>query len=410
MGQLKDIGITDVDIIVLPGAGRFIDKNHEVYKATFKRNLAEYLSILAIKLTNIVLSILSKKPRSIYFYIDLSHGLNYHPSLTLSTIYDIAKSIAVFIEEVKLIIFNSEPYPTRELGDTPPKLKIHKILEYDILPDYTCYKAPSERDVFSGIRRTVDYPLKLVEHVNTILASISSVYPLTIIHSLSEYIKTLAEYYAEEFSPLLVWKHAEKTLNKLHEYYQDGVKVHGKTNELIVESNIDLHRFMKVYELSLAYILTCLASQVFEDIINTYREKGEVTIEELEHIVKILCRERYMLKDRIIGRDLEDIIEKIKEKIRKGTDLEELNNTYIKYLYVPRQEPISKPKFNHFQAHSGLEGNVTILKIVDPKSLIKALQEQDRKLLKTCIALGYDLNRLNQIYNEIRKALKSRIR
>ncbi len=115
----RDDVVNRIELLVLPGSGTFPN-------GRFEGALTDYFYFSYMKLVGCILQILdkknSKKLRNVEFHLDLSHGINYMPSLIYRLVREIAALVATKYD-VSFVTYNSEPY----IGGDEKVLTVHIV-------------------------------------------------------------------------------------------------------------------------------------------------------------------------------------------------------------------------------------------------------------------------------------------
>jgi len=93
-----------VEVIVAPGVGRFRLDGESC--AEFLGLLTDYSAYVAYEISRSLLQISGDE---LTVHLDLTHGINFMPSLTYAVICEVLGAIAI-TKKVRLKVYNSEPY------------------------------------------------------------------------------------------------------------------------------------------------------------------------------------------------------------------------------------------------------------------------------------------------------------
>jgi CRISPR-associated protein Csx1 len=93
-----------VEVIVAPGVGRFRLDGESC--AEFLGLLTDYSAYVAYEISRSLLQIGGDE---LTVHLDLTHGINFMPSLTYAVICEVLGAIAI-TKKVRLKVYNSEPY------------------------------------------------------------------------------------------------------------------------------------------------------------------------------------------------------------------------------------------------------------------------------------------------------------
>lgn len=122
----------EVKIIVAPGIGRFLCEKMPDFKMEFIGSMFDFYGIILYEVSRQIIEKISNK-ESVEIHLDLSHGINYMPALTYKAVRTIA-SILALSRNVRLCVYNSEPYPYKLKLAEPPELRIHVIEAENVKP------------------------------------------------------------------------------------------------------------------------------------------------------------------------------------------------------------------------------------------------------------------------------------
>ena len=115
--------IINPKIIIAPGVGEFIDRCLNKRKS-FKGSMKDYYAYIIYKLTEIFSEILMKKDiNRIEVHLDLTHGINYMPTLTYRAIRELLGIISI-VKDVTLKVYNSDPYVEERRKDKSKESKM----------------------------------------------------------------------------------------------------------------------------------------------------------------------------------------------------------------------------------------------------------------------------------------------
>ena len=201
-----------VDIIVAPGIGNFKNSvlengNIRVLEFKFKGLLQDFYSYMLAEISKRIIELCSEhSSEGIELHLDLTHGINYMPTLTYRAVREIA-NILSWGREVTLKVYNSEPY-VQGVKD----YNIHVVEDSKILPvAYTkAIDGPrikplkiltTRRGGVEGLFREVGEIVGKVNvrELNAFIGSVANGLPLTL-YTLYPDIKTLREVIDETLS------------------------------------------------------------------------------------------------------------------------------------------------------------------------------------------------------------------
>lgn len=330
----------DIKIIVAPGVGRFRISNSTEYKVSeFLGELLDFYTYVLMKISNEI------SPDELRLHLDLSHGINYMPVLVYRAIKEILGILAIS-NNVNLKVYNAEPF----IGDVSSSLRIHIVEDTTIAPapcnetinsDMNFLKSskiPCNLELTPSERRNIDGEIKKylgkpeVRKLNAFLGGVYNGLPLT-----------LYTFYPE-------CQKLEKCLSLIESIYKKYVNI----------SSIEIG-FRVVRKLKFGRDLIALIKCYFTAKVVGLESKSEVSLKELHDI-----REKFFSRNKrinaTISYDLVDIEERINQmdKSRKG---ELASWISLSKVYDEGEPDINRFNDRNFLAHSGLERNVTYIKL-----------------------------------------------
>ncbi|MEM2614127.1 MAG: CRISPR-associated CARF protein Csx1, partial [Nitrososphaerota archaeon] len=177
-----NLSCDQLKIIVAPGAGRF--QPRDIF-FNFTGNLSDFHAYVMFELSKL----LAESDADITIHLDLTHGINFMPSLTLSAIKKIMSILALTRRSAKLKVYNAEPYRK----NVTSKLNIHlvedslAIIEYDLVrlgaegkctPLKRYYRKPVHRE--EDLRTLISDCDKMKDELNAFLSSVFNGLPLAL--------------------------------------------------------------------------------------------------------------------------------------------------------------------------------------------------------------------------------------
>ena len=138
-------------VIVSPSVGRFLNKyqgsGNKVIdvRVDICGEASDFRIYLYLKLAKVMLEVvdkaIEKRDKNLIVHLDLSHGVNYVPTLLRTVVQDLLSLVAVYggFEKVKLVVYNSEPVTSEETGDA---YRIHIIDEVALKDGGNFYVTP----------------------------------------------------------------------------------------------------------------------------------------------------------------------------------------------------------------------------------------------------------------------------
>jgi len=330
-----------VDVLVAPGVGEF--KN-----GVFKGRMEDFYSYILFKLSQILPN------GDAAIHLDLTHGVNFMPTLTYKAISEIAGIYAI-CRRVKLTVYNSEPY-----NKNIKKLSIHVVEDSETKPRPSLDALTSSKRLLRPINMNPEERERLFKHelkcrsridyreLNAFLSSVANGLPLAL-YSLYPDATAL-----------------ENCLKISEKVFMKHVDVSSSNGRLFVKRKLcfdyDFRACTKVY--------------LTTKVLNMLR-KREVVLAELYELIKTIFSAKKLKS--AISRDIYEIENRVKEciigeksKYNSWILLRELVKGKDKSKGKSSRE---KPDLRNFLAHSGLEHNITQIKVVISDGYERSLKD-----------------------------------
>lgn len=339
----KELGIDSkkITLIVAPGVGEYPN-------GTFIGSMRDFYIYILYKLTREISKHIPTT-ETIEIHLDLTHGINYMPTLTYRALRELAEIIALR-SNVRLVVYNSEPY----VGDVKvEKLNIH-VVEDSHIPPSPC------RELLSTTTK-----LRLLEAIENTKTSIElDGKQKKIWEKYRDHIGSLDEINAFIGAiagglPLAVYTFYPNTeklremLEEINNMYKEYIKVSVEDGRVEIVKNAT---FTTDYAVLSKTLLTAKLLNI--------KRKSEAYLQELETLREEIFHKSKRLNI-MISRDLNEIREKIRELVCAGkyqalTEWVALKNILgLEGGYETR----------NYILHSGLECNVTEVKLEDSVKL-----------------------------------------
>jgi len=140
-----------VDVVVAPGCGRFLNKfadGDRYIDIHICGNVADFFYYIFIKLASIILNVANENSEKLVVHLDLSHGINYMPTLTRAALMELLPIVATYstFQKVVLKVYNSEPVMKNALKES----YIIHVVEEVIFKNNNIYHFPP---IFEGINQ-----------------------------------------------------------------------------------------------------------------------------------------------------------------------------------------------------------------------------------------------------------------
>jgi len=332
------------EVIVAPGVGDF-------EKAKFEGEMTDFYYFVSFELAKRLIS----TEGELDLILDLTHGLNYAPTLLYRSLHELLGVLA-YTRKIQLRVYNAEPY-LRGVESHPggvKTLRIHLVESKEIQPRLSAHRLSKEggrayllKPVKKSSRgksgRAVGMEEKETKELNAFLSSIVNGLPLALF----------------TFYPG----------NELEEKLKDACERWRQSVECLKEEKMVVRRRMRFTEDFMRCVRLWVAARSFG-----LERKEEASLEELKELSEKLFEPERM-KWALISTTLKGLEKEIgsKERDKEWTPLSEL----MKSGGFSRR---------NFLAHAGLEYNVTEVRISSGKLWLRYSKEQRKRetVLKAC--------------------------
>jgi CRISPR-associated protein Csx1 len=362
-----------VEIIIAPGVGKFkLDDGGIVEFQGFISDFPAYVTF------EILRRFLQVDGNDITVHLDLTHGINFMPSLTYAAINEALGCLAI-TKNVQLKVYNSEPY----IRNLTTELNIHEIESRRILPHIKNEALPLEGRVLEpGIvwgreKAQVEnalYTMRLdkndvgekgvnVKELNAFLSSLINGLPLA--------------YYT--FYPDV--EKLEELLSKAVEIWLNHVKVYQMQMYVGKESTVGkmvVQRMVKFRnEFTKCAIIWATAKAL------NHKRVHEVKLRELENFCQKVFS-NWMKLNCMISFDLEKVREDVQKCARMPNDWIKLSELTMERYIPPKSENVL---IRNFLAHSGLERSLTYVRRQDGEIILSYDPNQRKReiILRACL-------------------------
>jgi len=343
---LKENNIEDINVLILPGVGKFQDRitKKEVF---FKGNPTNYYYSLLFQLSNFFIKNLNlKEYNAIKVYLDITHGVNYMTVMTYRALQEILSILSMFLK-VRLTVYNTDPAMPFSLSN---EVKINKIENSKIFPipirnkakkkDLVSFNEKYKEDIFSLRNSEIN-----LEEINAFIGSIFNGLPLAVY----------------TFFPNI-----DLLKNMVEKSYELLEKATSVKNDVLleVERELDLNEDFKIFTMVLLVSFLMKKKELIKE------RKKEISFEELKFLKDNLFKFDNRLKnflDNEIGYNLEKKISPFRENSKLSSEWKQLSD-----LLGQKQETINA---RNFLAHGGFEYNAVLVKEENEKILFKYKDE-----------------------------------
>ncbi|RLG74363.1 MAG: TIGR01897 family CRISPR-associated protein [Thermoprotei archaeon] len=317
-----------VDIAVTPSVGNYdnclFDCDIPDFKVYVLYYIAEVLNELISEVSNDI------HETNLEIHLDLTHGVNYMPTLTYSVVNDIATILSVF-SNVRLMVYNSEPY-----SKGVDVLRIHVVEDRSTF-NWPIYMAVNHKSLFrKRVKLKVNESRFLDERIRCMLGS--KLENLKSLHCIAASIQYGLPLIIYEFFIEDILKIGSSLINIYRDYI--AVNYDSGSNKLRVFRRLgltnDAYNLLKMWftALMLNHLSPYIKIKVIKD----------VDIELLKLTTKGIFRKNTLLVSKI-SRDLHEIESNVKKLGRHV------------HSWIPYETLVERPgkvDRRNFVAHSGL--------------------------------------------------------
>ena len=410
-----------IKVLVLPAVGnydntRIKSKEGDIVSLEFhNRSLREFSVFLEYLLVRELEDVIGQD--RLELHVDLIHGINFLPALTLDVVKNVTNILAMFTS-LNVITYNADPYMEGK------DLEIHTPILYNVVSDFTLHSILTYKPL-----RTLgvdwDYT-EFAKYLNGVLGALSGGYPLALLHFLDKLMKHLNVNNLNGVVQIL-----SEILSKVYNKYIESQKVIVQGDDTYVvrvvfqdSSKINFEVFRRLVGAYLVLKSLCAEGKIQKYL--DYYGYGFIKIRDLERMIqeiKVFSKRRQLkslLSERGLGeliRDLEDPRSRIVlNLVYAKRKLRDLNGKPLVEVCSGGQRTFKK---DNFWAHLGFERNITYLKIVAENHLkeavnkpynhvIKEYKQADiPRKLRECIGLCYKLVNLeDEVLDALRRHLK----
>jgi len=345
-----NVGLSCLDVVVAPGVGRF--KLDGGGYARFNGSLSDFYAYVLFRLSGALLNLLDGDGEAVV-HLDLSHGINFMPSLTLAALRELLGAMAL-AEDVRLKVYNSEPY-TKGVEE----LAIHLVEDERILPaldarplgargECALLKARVESPEAREALRRARLSRGEAAELNAFLSSIVNGLPLAL-YTFCPDARGLME-----------------RLDEALELWRRMVVVARRGDEVVVEGRLAFaDDFARLAVLSFAAAALRLS------------RRREVALDELDELRRRLFSRLSRKLDCMVSFDLDDV------KGRAAGGARRAAGRWIRLHEALGEAGGFDPR--NFLAHSGLEKNVVELRAEGPSIKVRYADSELERVADACL-------------------------
>jgi len=309
-------------IIVGYGVGEF---NNTIFIGNAQDFYYEVLKELSFFFGDVVRSL--EEEKIIEVILDITHGINYMPTLTYRALREILQILA-YTYDVKLKVLNADPY-IRQVK--PEKLNTNVIEETKILPNLVAYrsdKRPIEpRKDHNKYGQIIDNLLRQHYDKRKIHIFLSA-----FIHAMPVFI----------INYLMNSQNTKNLINHISQEFENSIKIN-KNQKIIIERNFE-------YRIE------------FENLIKTYLVSSILEAKGFSSKADIPLRDIQQLKNKVFSK-LKVESHRIDVEIDNINKLNNLQQDYQVYAQLLNKQIKDEIGERNFFAHAGFEHNAIELRI-----------------------------------------------
>jgi len=375
--EKSQVTLNNVEIYVTPAVGNF--KNSLEAEGGLKYldleicgSITDYYSmtyyIIAKELLNHVEELAVSDDGKLHIVLDLTHGINYTPTLTYEAVKRVAGLLAWFTP-VKLTVLNSEPVTHHphaggyyihvvEDGDAPNTVEIYGLHEGKPLTvNDRCVESLGSEEVGKEVSNKLRKLGLIKKDLNAFLGSFTNGIPLSAV--------------VLQPDPTKLQKALEEIV-RLYEGFTNVIKFN--------ESKVNVLHKVRFKGDFMGVVSAWVLSKMLRSI--GFQSKEYLTLNELKELSSKVFNKNEKFKA-LISRDIYEL----KERLKNVVGFKTLSQVFEGKVEECVEELTKQDKFRrNFLAHSGFERCVTIVEACEEDFkisyayLMKPLSEVDREL------------------------------
>lgn len=349
----KETGLSygQVRIVVSPGVGRFKPKDKELF-FNFIGNLSDFYAYTMFEISKPFI----ESETEVTIHLDLTHGVNFMPSLTLLAIRRIASILALTRRSVRLKVYNAEPYRKNITN----RLNIHLVEDSQAVIEYDLIKLGARGGCV------------LLKHYDkNIICCKEDLNKLKLRHNVA---KELNAFLSSVFNglPLALYTfypdvtQLESIIEETVKIWRENISITSDGSEVYVRRNLSFDKdYTKLIQIWL-----------IAKTLNLHK-KIEVSYDELDNL-----REKFFSKfSKKINEMISLDLRRVKENVEKNREICE---DWVKLKAVFKEE-FKDFRERDFLAHSGLEMNVTEVKYDGQTIMLRYAKDEKEKIINGCL-------------------------
>jgi len=327
-------------IIVGYGVGEF---NNTIFIGNAQDFYYEVLKGLSLLFGDAVRYL--REEKEIEVILDITHGINYMPTLTYRALREILQILA-YTYNVKLKVLNAEPYIRQA---KPQKLNINVIEETKILPHLVAYRSDKrpieprkEHDIYGQV---IGNFLKQINYNKQKIHIFLSAF----VHAIPVFI----------ISYLMNSQDTKNLINKISEEFEKFITI-DKNQKIIIERNLE-------YRIE------------FENLIKTYLVSSILEAKGFSYNADIPLRDIQRLKNEVFNK-LEVESNRIDKEIDDIKEIQNLQQDYKVYAQLrPNTQIKNEIDKRNFFAHAGFEYNAIELRKINDNIEVRIRENSEVK-------------------------------
>jgi len=333
----------DVDFIVAPGVGRFESDGGYV---NFRGSLMDFYYYVLFMLSKILVKLDDKS----MVYLDISHGINFMPTLTYRALNEVLGIIA-YSKKIGLEVYNAEPVRGKESISTIHLVETRRSVQPRISANPlgetgACQLLKIHSDNTDLVRKLSEHTkveTAEVRHLNVFLSAMVNGFPLALYTYYPSYEKMLGR------------------LEKVVEIWR---------SQTVVQENVSVNRMATFTEDFMRYARIWAAAYTLN-----LTEKEEVDFNELKE-VKDKFFSFYGHNKGLVSRGIHDVEEALDKLSQPG---------WVKLGSISGKT-VGGFSPDNFLAHAGFEYNVTeICRTEDGRVLLRYDRNMRKEIEDACI-------------------------
>lgn len=368
------------EIIVAPGRGRF--KLDYGGFSEFLGSLTDFQAYITLEVARRIIDLAED---NITVHLDLTHGVNFMPSLTYAAVSEILEALAI-AKKINLKVYNADPL----IPEATDELTIHRVEDIEVWPSIKNEALPQtsillepypevvrEKDEVRNIcDQSTRLPEKDVRELNAFLSSLVNGLPLvyyTFYPDANHLEFLLLNKAVDLWSSQIKVYHVKTDTFSIKYGAEQETSKNIVTERMVIERRVRFRR-----EFTKLVIIWSIAKALNE------RRKSEIKISEIKKFYQRIFS-KWPKMGSMISCEVEDIENAVKSNmLGEWTRLINISKEYEKEQAPPKESRLIR----HFLAHSGFEWTLTYVKKVGNETYLSyntKSREDIEKIFKACL-------------------------